>query len=120
MPNEMSELMNPGIQPEANPDFPHAPTDWSTDKAMGAAREAGLDLSEDHWEAIKAFQEYFAKVESPRVRELHDALNERFYSRGGRRYLYQLFPGGPIAQGCQLAGLPALSGSADKSFGSVQ
>ena len=52
-------------------------------------------------------------------RELVDAMNERFHARGGNRYLYLLFPGGPVAQGCEIAGLRVPSGSVDKSFGSV-
>jgi tRNA 2-thiouridine synthesizing protein E len=54
------------------------------------------------------------------VRELHDALDERFHARGGIKFLYEQFPGGPIAQGCRFAGLQAPAGAADKSFGSVQ
>ena len=65
-------------------------------------------------------QGYFAAHERPNVRELHDALDESFHARGGLRYLYTLFPGGPVAQGCRFAGLKAPSGAADKSFGSVQ
>jgi tRNA 2-thiouridine synthesizing protein E len=54
------------------------------------------------------------------ARELHDALEEKFHVKGGMRYLYVLFPGGPIAQGCRLAGLPTPTGAVDLSFGSVQ
>jgi tRNA 2-thiouridine synthesizing protein E len=53
------------------------------------------------------------------MRELHDALDENFHGKGGLKYLYQLFPGGPVAQGCRIAGLKAPAGATDKSFGSV-
>jgi tRNA 2-thiouridine synthesizing protein E len=35
------------------------------------------------------------------------------------KYLYTLFPGGPIVQGCRLAGLKAPAGATDRGFGSV-
>jgi hypothetical protein len=47
------------------------------------------------------------------------ALDERFHHKGGMRYLYQLLPGGPVAQECRLAGLKAPAGAVDKGFGSV-
>jgi len=53
------------------------------------------------------------------MRELHDALEERFHARGGLKRLYQLFPGGPLAQGCRLAGLKAPFLATDHGFGSV-
>jgi len=34
-------------------------------------------------------------------------------------YLYQIIPGGPVAEGCRLAGLSVPAGAVDKSFGSV-
>jgi tRNA 2-thiouridine synthesizing protein E len=73
-------------------------------------------------EMLGALQEYFSRNDKPDVsiRELHDALDERFHSRGGMKYLYKLFPGGPVAQGCELAGLPVPAGAKDKSFGSAQ
>jgi tRNA 2-thiouridine synthesizing protein E len=52
-------------------------------------------------------------------RELHDALEEKFHIQGGLRYLYRIFPGGPVAQGCRLAGLKVPEGAIDKAFGSV-
>ena len=105
-----------------DPDFPHAPLDWEREDALVIAREDGLKLAEDHWEAIRALQSYFAHHEDEttiNLRELHDALDEHFHQKGGLKYLYTLFPGGPIAQSCRLAGLKAPFIAADRSFGSV-
>lgn len=100
-------------------EFPNAPEGWSRAIAETRAREEALELDDDHWNAIRAIQEYFSRNETPRVRELHDALDERFHAEGGIRYLYLLFPKGPVAQGCRLAGLKAPAGTTDTSFGSV-
>lgn len=102
--------------------YRYAPPGWSEQVADEIAHEQGLDLNADHFEAIGALQEYSAKHDKPefKIRELHDALDERFHARGGMRYLYTLFPGGPVAQGCQLAGLPIPAGALNRSFGSVQ
>ena len=101
--------------------FPDAPDGWSTETALQVARQEGLKLGEEHWEAVRALQEYFAKhAERPiNLRELHDALGEKFHAKGGIKHVYELFPGGPVAQGCRVAGLKAPAGAADKSFGSV-
>jgi tRNA 2-thiouridine synthesizing protein E len=115
----MTEVMNPSAVTH-DPAFPHAPAEWTRADAEAAAAQDGVSLTGDHWEAIKALQGYFAAHERANVRELHDALDESFHDRGGLRYLYTLFPGGPVAQGCRFAGLKAPSGAADKSFGSVQ
>ena len=115
----MSEFMNPGAT-TPDPEFPQAPSDWTRAGAAAAAQTDGVTLSEDHWHVIKALQGYFATHERPNVRELHDALDEAFHAKGGLKYLYTLLPGGPVAQGCRFAGLPAPAGAADKSFGSVQ
>ena len=102
--------------------YPFAPTDWHEGDAVQLAREQGLELGPDHFELLAALQAYFASHDKPNLnmRELHDALDERFHSRGGMKYLYHLFPGGPVAQGCQLAGLVVPAGAVNKSFGSVQ
>lgn len=107
---------------ERSGSFPFAPGGWQQSDAERLARSNGIELGPDHLETLRALQEYFARHDSPdlNMRELHDALDERFHSRGGIRYLYKLFPGGPVAQGCELAGLDVPAGAADKSFGSVQ
>jgi len=104
-----------------NPKFPLAPDAWTTEAALKIAQQEGLKLGEEHWEVVRALQEYFARHDgSPgNLRELHDALDEKFHNKGGIKQLYQLFPGGPVAQGCRLAGLKAPAGAVDKSFGSV-
>ena len=99
--------------------FPNAPADWDIDAALTRAEEHGVELTSDHWDAIAGLQEYFARHEVGTRRELVDALDEKFHIKGGTRYLYLLFPGGPVAQGCAIAGLKIPSGSVDKSFGSV-
>ena len=53
------------------------------------------------------------------MREIHDALEEKFHYKGGLKYLYDLFPGGPVAQGCKIAGLHIPAGATDKGFGSA-
>lgn len=104
-----------------DPKFPNAPAGWTREDALKAAKQAGLKLGEDHWEAVNALQEYYARHDQTFIntRELHDALDERFHGKGGMKYLYQLFPAGPVAQGCLIAGLKAPAGAADKGFGSV-
>jgi tRNA 2-thiouridine synthesizing protein E len=102
-------------------EFRFAPEDWSQEAASRLAREEGLELGPDHWEVLGALQEYYARHQGAPIRRraLHDALEERFHHKGGLRYLYMLFPGGPVAQGCRLAGLAPPAGSFDPSYGSV-
>ncbi len=100
-------------------DFPNAPSDWTIEATEKAASEIGINLSDDHWQVVRALHEYFDKNESINRRELTDALEEKFHNQGGLKHLYKLLPGGPVAQGCQLAGIALPAGSVDESFGSV-
>jgi len=99
--------------------FPNAPADWNVDEASSIASDKGIQLTSDHMELIGALQEYYKKVEFPKLRQLKDALDEKFHNRGGMQFLYKILPGGPVAQGCELAGLNVPAGVVDKSFGSV-
>lgn len=104
-----------------NAQFPHAPEGWTPAGAIEAAKLEGLTLTDDHWQTLRALQRYYARHEatSLNLREMHDALEEMFHRAGGLRHLYRIFPGGPIAQGCRIAGLKAPAGASDKGFGSV-
>ena len=110
----------PGTAEDAG--FPYAPAGWQANDAERIAGDEDLELGPDHWRLMRYLQEYFVRHEEDtiNIRELKDALEEAFHQDGGLRYLHRLFPGGPVAQGCRLAGLVVPPGAVDKSFGSVQ
>ncbi len=99
--------------------FPNAPQHWSIHDAEAVAKADGISMTDDHWELIGALQEYYKKVDHPNLREVKDALDEKFHAQGGLKYLHQIVPAGPVAEGCKLAGLDIPAGAIDKSFGSV-
>lgn len=119
MAETMRDILNPNAR-ETDPSFPNAPADWNRANAESVAGAEGLNLGDDHWVVIGALQRLFADDAAPSARQVHDALEERFHDRGGLKYLFGILPGGPIAQGCRLAGLDAPAGATDSSFGSVQ
>ena len=99
--------------------FPNAPQGWTIESAEAVAKSDGFTMSEDHWMLVGALQEYYHKVEQPKLRQVKDALDEKFHSQGGIKYLHQVVPAGPVAEGCKLAGLNIPAGAVDQSFGSV-
>lgn len=121
MTSLMDEIIGGGSGADKNPLFPHAPAGWTPALAAESARQEGVELGEEHWEALRALQDYHARHAATAInlRELHDALDEKFHRQGGIKHLYRLFPGGPVAQGCRIAGLKAPAGATDKGFGSV-
>lgn len=121
MNHATQNYLRPGHEVRPNPDFPHAPFDWSPATAEALAREQGLTLTETHWRVVRALQDFYARHEEPAMsaRELHDALDEFFHPEGGIKYLYRLFPKGPLAQACLLAGLQPPGGTQDQGFGSA-
>lgn len=121
MSNLLQSIVSDGTEPARDPSFPHAPAGWTPQAAIAAAAGDGLVLEATHWEAIRALQLFWTRHggEAVKLREIHDALEERFHGLGGLRHLYELFPGGPVAQGCRLAGLEPPPGAVDRGFGSV-
>lgn len=122
MQSHARSVRQSGVRPRDAADFPHAPQGWTRSDAERQAAAEGLTLTELHRETLCALQAYFARHEDEPIinmRDLHDALDEHFHIDGGLIRLYELFPGGPIAQGCRLAGLKAPFLATDPSFGSV-
>lgn len=93
---------------------------WSKATASMLAAADGLQLTDAHWRVIEYLQKlYIERGPAPNARTMASALNTEFANDGGSRYLFQLLPGGPVAQGCRLAGVPAPADAQDKSFGST-
>jgi len=76
MAETRDDILHGRTKPEKDPEFPDAPEGWIRAFAEDQAKQEGLELEADHWQAIRAIQEYFAKNEVPRVRELHDAARQ--------------------------------------------
>ncbi len=94
---------------------------WDASVAEKLAAEEGIVLTDEHWEVVQFLRERFrhqGQVKSGRV--LADELDSAFHGRGGSRYLYGLFPNGPVAQGSRIAGLPLPAYTTDPSFGSAE
>ncbi|MDP3586207.1 MAG: TusE/DsrC/DsvC family sulfur relay protein [Thiobacillus sp.] len=121
MNDATQDFVRPGFETQPIPGFPHAPSDWSLEQAEEVAQTEGLELTEAHWEVVRALQELCTQNAEPALnaRDLHDALDEHFHAEGGIKYLYQLFPEGPLAQGCLLAGVEPPAGTRDQGMGSA-
>ncbi len=92
---------------------------WSPLTVKQLAHADGIEeLTEDHWHVIYALRNlYRENGRSANAREVMHILEQDFIDEGGRRYLYELFPKGPVSQGSRLAGVPAPPNSSDPSFG---
>ncbi len=104
------------LDPEGNMyDLDH----WSPLTVKEMAKEEGIEeLTEAHWHVIYALRNYYRENgRATSARELLRMLEEDFVDEGGRRFLYELFPKGPVSQGSRLAGIPLPPYSSDPSFG---
>jgi tRNA 2-thiouridine synthesizing protein E len=92
---------------------------WSRAIAQRQARKEGLgELSEAQWRVILGLRSMYRKNgRAASARHLIRQLEKDFAREGGRRYLYELFPQGPVSQGSRLAGVPTPPFSSDPSFG---
>ena len=94
---------------------------WSEATAKELAAKEGIELSPEHWEVVCYLRDHYEECGlAPSGRSLLQCMEEKFAAPGGGKYLYRLFPGGPVSQGSRIAGLPLPAYSSDKSFGSVE
>jgi len=91
---------------------------WNRDKSTGLAEREGISLSDEHWDVIVYLRKRYLEHGLPRfARTTARALNRQFAARGGNKYLYSLFAGGPVVQGSRLASLRTPANATDVSFG---
>ncbi len=70
------------------------------------AQSRRVELTPAHLEVVRFLQAYTYEHQStPDVQELANAMAQHFERQGGRRYLYRLFPKGPVSQASRIAGL---------------
>ncbi|WP_303902672.1 TusE/DsrC/DsvC family sulfur relay protein [Thiohalomonas denitrificans] len=94
---------------------------WDEASVRERAETEQIDLTPTHWEVLGFLREYYLEHGRAKSgRELVYALDDRYEKQGGRRFLYQLFPRGPVTQGCHIAGVPVPAYTTDPSFGSVE
>ena len=85
------------------------------------AKKIGVILTDKHWDAInfvKNFYDYH-EDEALQVRDYNNALKGKYAEQGGLKYLYTLFPDGPVNTVAQLTGI-AVNSTHNHSTGSVQ
>lgn len=74
-------------------------TQWSEAMAEVIAAQEGITLSVEHWEVVRFVRDFYLEFNtSPAIRMLVKAMANKFgEEKGNSRYLYRLFPKGPVA-----------------------
>jgi TusE/DsrC/DsvC family sulfur relay protein len=94
---------------------------WSDAQARKTAEAEGIVLTTAHLAVVQSLREHYREHGiAKNGRDLGDMLDNKFASQGGRKYLRRLFPGGPVAQGMRIAGLPVPAYSEDEGFGTAR
>ncbi|MDX1335518.1 MAG: TusE/DsrC/DsvC family sulfur relay protein [Gammaproteobacteria bacterium] len=81
--------------------------DWYPDLIDDLAREAGLEMTQEHLQIVHYIRNFYEKNQSvPEARTLLRHLKSEWgEEKATRRYVYQLFPWGYGQQACKIAGM---------------
>lgn len=98
--------------------LPNLKVDRVYDLISKNAAERGITLTDAHMDVVNFVLDFYEHCDDcQNARALADMMQEEFLRQGGRKYLYQLFPDGPLSTIHDLADLPKLGNESDKSFG---
>lgn len=92
--------------------------EWNETIGQALAQQEGIEMSDAHWEVVRFLRNYYMKHGRRPARKITEVLDTTYASKGGGKYLYRLFPKGPVTQASRIAGLPIPQQSLDPSFGS--
>jgi tRNA 2-thiouridine synthesizing protein E len=81
---------------------------WSPQLALQIAQRENIRMGDDHWEVVNFLRNYYMEYQiTPGMRVLIKALGKVMGpDKGNSKYLYELFPDGPVRQAAKIAGLP--------------
>jgi tRNA 2-thiouridine synthesizing protein E len=79
--------------------------DWTPEVATEIAKRDGYDISEERWKFINSARDmYDENAVVPPIRKFAKAMEV------DAKYLYELFPKGPMKMICKVGGLPKPTG----------
>lgn len=80
---------------------------WTHEVAVQLAASDQITLSADHWSLIEVVQKIYDETgDTPPMRLLIKLLREQLDPSIDSRYLYRLYPDGPVRLASKHAGLP--------------
>lgn len=104
----MSKAKLGGTEVEVDEDgFIQEPDKWNKEVAADIAKEESSvnPMGSDHWKLVDYIREYYVKYGiAPAIRMLCKQNGFEL------KYVYQMFPKGPAAGACKVAGLPKPTG----------
>lgn len=82
--------------------------EWTAEAANYLAHTQGIELNDAHWDIINLMRDFYNEYNiSPVHKLLIKHIREKFGAdKANDKYLNTLFPGGVLAQGTLIAGLP--------------
>ncbi len=81
---------------------------WNARVGVALAATAGIELTTAHWEIVLFIRDYYQRFNHlPNNRVFVKAVRKELgEAKGNTRYLYSLFPDGPLKFACRIGGLP--------------
>ncbi len=81
------------------------PEAWSEDVAREFATLENIQLTDEHWEAIRFMRQYYVEHQiAPDVRHVMKHLAQEL-GEVSRNKIFELFPYGYVKQACKIAGM---------------
>ena len=84
------------------------PEDWDETIAVVIAKEEGIELDDNYWQAINFMRQYYQEHDvAPDVRHLisHLAIENQCKKKDAKKLVFELFPYGYVKQACKIAGM---------------